>query len=96
VLLVSDPEGKSVLPEERLRQAYGLTRAEAALTVRLVEGMSVREAARALGVTENTAKAQLKAVFAKLEVNRQSALVRRVLGDLGGVGAVTATLNGHG
>jgi hypothetical protein len=51
--------------------------------------MTLREAADALRVSGNTAKTQLKAVFAKLDVDRQSALVRRVLADLGGVAART-------
>jgi DNA-binding CsgD family transcriptional regulator len=84
VLLVSDPDTRPVLAEHRLQQAYGLTRAEAVLTARLVEGLSLREAAEALGIGQNTAKSQLKAVFAKLEVTRQTALVRRILTDLGG------------
>src|SRR4051794_19211094 len=40
VLLVSDPDASPVPPADRLRQAYGLTRAEAALAARLVEGHS--------------------------------------------------------
>ena len=94
-LLVSDPESTVAIPEQRLRQAYGLTRAEAALAVRLVAGMSLREAARELGVSDNTAKAQLKAVFVKLDVDRQASLVRRVLGDLGGVSDTRQLRNGH-
>lgn len=94
-LLVSDPESTVAIPEQRLRQAYGLTRAEAALAVRLVAGMSLREAARELGVSDNTAKAQLKAVFVKLDVDRQASLVRRVLGDLGGVSDTMQLRNGH-
>lgn len=83
-LLLADPDARPAPPEHRLRQAYGLTRAEAALAARLVDGLSLAEAAGVLGIGRNTAKTQLKAVFAKLEVERQTALVRRVLADLGG------------
>ena len=85
-LLVSDPDEAEPPPEALLRQAYGLTRAEAALAARLAEGVGLREVADALGISGNTAKAQLKAVFAKVGVDRQAALVRRVMDDLGEIG----------
>lgn len=88
VLVSSDPDAAQVPPERHLREAYGLTAAEASLALRLAEGMSLREAAESLVVSVNTAKAQLKAVYAKLDVDRQAGLVRRVLSDLGGVGGL--------
>lgn len=58
-----------------LRELLGLTMAEARLASVLAEGMSLVEAARALGIAHNTAKVQLRAVFAKTGVHRQAQLV---------------------
>lgn len=60
---------------QALRQLLGLTTAEARLTMVLAEGFSLVDAARRLGIAHNTAKAQLRAVFAKTGVHRQSQLV---------------------
>ena len=49
--------------------------AEARLAAVLAEGMSLVEAAKALGIAHNTAKVQLRAVFAKTGVHRQAQLV---------------------
>lgn len=89
-LLLSDPDDVPALPQAKLRQAYGLTGAEAALVARLLDGLDLRESADAMGVTQNTAKTQLKAAFAKIGVERQAALVRQVMIDLGGVRNGTA------
>ncbi|MBF9149865.1 helix-turn-helix transcriptional regulator [Novosphingobium sp. 1Y9A] len=70
-----DPQG--------LRDLLGLTMAEARLAAVLGEGMSLVEAARALGIAHNTAKVQLRAVFAKTGVRRQAQLVA-LLASLGG------------
>jgi DNA-binding CsgD family transcriptional regulator len=95
-LLLADPEVATIPSESRLRRAYGLTHAEASLTALLVQGMNLREAADSLCISGNTAKTQLKSVFAKLEVDRQTALVRRVLADLGWLAAPPPTTNGNG
>jgi DNA-binding CsgD family transcriptional regulator len=47
--------------------------------MRLIEGDSVARAAQALGISVNTARTQLKSVFAKTGCNRQSDLIRVVL-----------------
>jgi DNA-binding CsgD family transcriptional regulator len=66
-----------------LRDLLGLTVAEARLAAAVGEGMSLVEAARALGIAHNTAKVQLRAVFAKTGVHRQAQLVA-LLASLGG------------
>lgn len=60
------------------RKALGLTPAEARLAARLRFGLSLKEAAEELGISVNTARNQLKAVFEKLGVNRQADLVRHL------------------
>jgi DNA-binding CsgD family transcriptional regulator len=83
VLFISDPDRKAELPLDLLRRCYGLTFAEARLATVLVQGRSLKEAADLCGVTHNTAKSQLKCVFLKTEVKRQSELVRLLLNNAG-------------
>ncbi|WP_169775802.1 helix-turn-helix transcriptional regulator, partial [Escherichia coli] len=52
--------------------------AEARLAARLKEGLSLKEAAEELGIAVNTARNQVKSVFEKLGVNRQSDLIRHL------------------
>lgn len=72
-------------PVERLALVYGLTQTEARIASRIAAGDSVAEAARALGVAENTAKTHVKAVYEKIGVTRQTHLIRRIYADLGGL-----------
>lgn len=58
-----------------IRQTFGLTGAEAELAVLLAAGLPLARAAERRGVTYETARWQLKAIFAKMKVNRQSELV---------------------
>jgi DNA-binding CsgD family transcriptional regulator len=74
-----DPDSQPTPPLDLLRQAYGLTPAEARLALVLTQGHSLKEAAHLCGVTHNTAKSQLKSVFAKTNVQRQAQLVRLLL-----------------
>lgn len=63
-----------------LRQRHRLTQAEAALAVALAEGRALRDIARTRGVSVNTLRVQLQAVFDKTGCHRQGELVRLVLG----------------
>jgi DNA-binding CsgD family transcriptional regulator len=64
---------------EVLRALYGLTPAESALTLQLVSGQSVQEAAQFLRIRRATARNQLKAVFQKTGTHRQGELIRLVM-----------------
>ncbi|HEV2133116.1 MAG TPA: hypothetical protein VGR47_02530 [Terracidiphilus sp.] len=79
VLFVSNPDENVELPVDLLRRCYGLTAAKARLTMVLLEGRSIKEAADLCNVTHNTAKSQLKSIFLKTEVQRQGELVRLFL-----------------
>ena len=79
VLYVSDLDTGTLRRREALRELYGLTEAESHLVELLCQGSSLDEAADARGVTLNTARSQLKQVFAKTHTSRQSELVRLVL-----------------
>jgi DNA-binding CsgD family transcriptional regulator len=79
VLYISDLEGGTLHRSEVLREVYGLTEAETQLVELLCDGHSLEEIAARRGVTLNTARSQLKQVFAKTNTHRQSELVRLVL-----------------
>ena len=68
---------------EALRDLFALTPAEARLAAALADGGGLVEAARSLGIARNTAKTQLRGIFAKTGVSRQSQLVA-LLASLGG------------
>lgn len=82
VIFVSDLEASSVPRGDVLHSLYGLTHAEAELVELLCDGYSLEEAAEYRGVTMNTARSQLKQIFAKTNTSRQSELVRLVLAGI--------------
>lgn len=63
---------------DRLMQMYGLTQTEARLAAHLADGGSVAGYAKLFEVSVGTVRSQLKSVFAKTGVNRQSALAALV------------------
>jgi DNA-binding CsgD family transcriptional regulator/PAS domain-containing protein len=73
--LAACPAGDPTALEEHL----GLSPAEARVTLALARGATVAEAAKALGVTEHTARTQLKRALARTGTRRQSELVRLAL-----------------
>ncbi len=75
-LLIDDIRPPPASSARTLAKAFRLTPAEARLVDRLLSGGNLREAAEALGISHNTAKTHLKAVFAKTGVNSQGALTR--------------------
>jgi DNA-binding CsgD family transcriptional regulator len=82
-LFIADAETGRVSATQVLENVYHLTHAEADLVRLLSEGHSLEEAAKRRGVTINTARGQLKQVFAKTDTNRQPELVRLVLSGVG-------------
>jgi DNA-binding CsgD family transcriptional regulator len=62
-----------------LRDRFDLTPAEARLVVHLVTGNSLKSSAKALGVSYETVRRQVKSVFRKTGTHRQSELVLTVL-----------------
>jgi DNA-binding CsgD family transcriptional regulator len=61
-----------------LSKTFGLTSAEARLAATLADGTSVKAAAEELNICRQTARNQLKIVFAKTDTHRQSQLVALV------------------
>jgi DNA-binding CsgD family transcriptional regulator len=58
---------------------YGLSRTETRLATLLVSGMTIADAAREIRIREQTARAYLRHIFSKLDINRQADLVRIIL-----------------
>lgn len=63
---------------ERLARAFDLPAREAELAMALADGQSIAEAARAMGLTLETARNYSKRLYAKLGVRGQAELVRAV------------------
>lgn len=68
-----------VAASDVLQRRYGLTKSEARLAEALPEGGTLLEVAGRLGVSYETARTQLRSVFVKTGVNRQSELVALIV-----------------
>tara|TARA_R110000823_G_scaffold130015_15_gene258015 strand:+ start:7175 stop:8308 length:1134 start_codon:yes stop_codon:yes gene_type:complete len=79
VLFISDPQQAAEPPQRVVSRLFDLTPTEANLALLLANGMSLDEASEKLSISRNTARAHLRAVFAKTGVARQSGLVRLIL-----------------
>jgi len=60
---------------ERLHRLFGLTQAEAQITVQLANGASLENIAEARGVSVDTVRAQVRSVFKKTGIHRQGELI---------------------
>jgi DNA-binding CsgD family transcriptional regulator len=75
LLLVTDPAQRPDPPPlSLLREAFGLTRAEAEVAARAGQGEEVARIAEALGITPGTTRLHLHRVFEKTGVHRQAEL----------------------
>ena len=84
VVFVGDPERSVEGMGDVLRRLYGLTPAEAAVTVLLLEGLRTDQLAERLGITLFTARTHVKRVLSKVDARSQAELVRVLLsGPLG-------------
>ncbi|ENO81149.1 regulatory protein LuxR [Thauera sp. 28] len=79
MVIIRDPDVRLLASDEQLKRLYGLTNAEASLALELMAGRTVDEAAQALGISRNTARCQVRAIFAKTGVTRQAELLRVLL-----------------
>jgi DNA-binding CsgD family transcriptional regulator len=83
LVCVTDPESGAPYPEQRLRQLFGFTAAEARLAIALYEGLSLAEAAVRFDRSLNTVRAQLRSVLLKTQTTRQSELLRLMSNSIG-------------
>ncbi|WP_428490904.1 helix-turn-helix transcriptional regulator [Rhodopila sp.] len=83
VLFVDTHRQADAATEAQIFQhAFQLTRAEATLAAHLLSGESLTTAAEKLGVTLNTVRSQLRAIFEKTQARRQADLVRLLASHL--------------
>jgi DNA-binding CsgD family transcriptional regulator len=79
LIWVSDLEADVKLPERRLHDLFGLTRAETAVAMALFEGMTTREAADRLGISFFTVRAHLARICEKTQTRGQVDLARLLM-----------------
>jgi DNA-binding CsgD family transcriptional regulator/PAS domain-containing protein len=79
ILFITDPEAKAGPRRSWLREDFGLTPAEAAVAIEVLEADGLREAACRLGISLPTARTHLAHVFDKTGTRRQADLVRLLL-----------------
>jgi NarL family two-component system response regulator LiaR len=70
------PGGKPFIADERKREDLGITRRELEILELIAEGMSNREIAEKLYVSENTVKTHSSRVFGKLGARRRTQAVQ--------------------
>jgi DNA-binding CsgD family transcriptional regulator/PAS domain-containing protein len=78
VLFLFDETREEPPPVALIAQIYRLTSAEARLVQALLAGDSLNEYAGRAGLSRNTVKTQLGALFGKTETRRQSELIRQL------------------
>jgi DNA-binding CsgD family transcriptional regulator/PAS domain-containing protein len=79
-LFITDPDRKPSSPVEVLRILFGLTPAEGRLTMSLLDGFSLSEAADLTKVGKETVRSQIKSIFQKTATRRQGELIRLLAG----------------
>ncbi|THD61682.1 helix-turn-helix transcriptional regulator [Phenylobacterium sp.] len=83
IVCVTDLAAGVRLPEQKLRDIFSLTTAEARLALALFEGETVREAALSLRISRFTAQNHLARVFEKTGTNRQAVLIKLMMQIVG-------------
>lgn len=81
LIFIGDPDNQPRTSQTVLAEIWGLTPAEARLAAALVEGERVESFADRVGISVQTARTQLKQIFAKVGCKRQSELVREALAN---------------
>lgn len=75
-IFVCDATGETKACEALLQKLFDFTPAEARLARSLLKGNSVADSSQIIGIRPNTARNQLKSMFAKTNVSRQGELIR--------------------
>lgn len=78
-VFISDPDLHDNASQHVLGELLGLSPAEANLAILLSRGLSLAESSASQNISQHTARAQLKSIFAKTGVSRQAELVRLIL-----------------
>ncbi|MEH6586479.1 MAG: helix-turn-helix transcriptional regulator [Halioglobus sp.] len=86
VVFISDPDLHESASRQTLADLFQLTPAEANLAILMARGLSLAEVSEAQSISQHTARAQLKSIFAKTNVSRQAELVRLVITSVASLG----------
>lgn len=85
-IFFSDPQQPRSATIDVLKQLFEFTPSEASLSLLLANGLTLDEASEELGITRNTAKSHLSAIFSKTGVTRQPKLVQLILKSVATLG----------
>jgi DNA-binding CsgD family transcriptional regulator len=85
VLFLNDPVRSPRVSPDALRDLLGLTQSEAGIAADIAGGLSLADVAAHHGISPNTVRAHLRAIFNKTGVKRQSQLVHLVHHSLPGL-----------
>jgi DNA-binding CsgD family transcriptional regulator len=81
-IFLSDPTREQTTSHTTIIELFNLSNAEAALALLLAKGLTLAEASDELHISQHTARAQLKAIFAKTQVSRQAELIRLIINSV--------------
>ena len=81
VIFLNEPTVQESPSSDLVKELYGLTPAEARLTAALLKGERLQEYSKRVGIQVETARSQLKQVFAKTGHRRQTDLIRELLSN---------------
>lgn len=79
LVLILDPERHPEPDAEMLRRLYGLTTAEAAVAIRLIQGDGIKPIAESMCLSAGTVRTHVQHIFDKTGTHRQAELVRTLL-----------------
>lgn len=85
-IFISDPEQQPESSQQLITRLFAFTPAEACLAMQLAQGLSLAESSQQSGISQHTARAQLKAIFTKTRVSRQAELVRLLVKSVANLG----------
>lgn len=72
------PDAAPVHAERVIQAMFGLTPVEARIAKQLADGLTLNEAAEQMRMRPNTLRSYMKSIFVKLDLHRQSELVRLI------------------
>ena len=81
-VFMRSPDRDRELPQQIIRQLFGLTPTEAAMALEMAHGATLDEASAALDIRRNTGRTHMRSIFAKVGVQRQTSLVRVILNSV--------------
>jgi DNA-binding CsgD family transcriptional regulator/PAS domain-containing protein len=79
MVVVHEPNARAEIDPYVVQMAYGFTPAESRVAITAAHGASPKEMALQFGLSPHTVRTQLKGVFSKVGVSKQSELVSRLL-----------------